>query len=294
MVAARKDTRYAKLFRTCFVSRAEPAHGRVSDIPNFDYDPVFKAIKNAIDDNAAYVAFDQNGNIFEGTATDKYIMVRLAAIQQILDSNGKVSGHGILVTYTNPYISDPAKLRLKINQYEVLKVGDGEAIAMGAHLIILKLEKSGPFPDHCKCVLEEMPGLSRDRTMMTIQSAISKFIEDHERHSYVKTDKKTKKEYTGRALPKVVHHAVKNESLEEDLNGKSLYSINFLKSSSRTDEIPISGVDFEVETRELVVKESHRQGARAQSIISFARKLAKIENSRMRANFQYTEDNQRK
>lgn len=292
MVIARKDYRYVNLFRAAFNGRAAAGHRRIHGINQFDQANVIKSLQTAITSNSCRIAFNQDNTIHRGPIDDTHVVMEIKKIKDLRDSKGVLIGYSILLSYGNPYSSDPGKMHTVTGKTEKLKINKKENLVVGAHMVIGISENHGKYPGTFKCVLEEMPGISRGKVLFAIEEVGNNTIPIIDRPEYSYKDKK--RVVKGRADLRVSAYAEKSESLKNDLNTKDLLSIEFLGEPNRTDTMGVDGIEEVREVLTLKVKPGYRNGTLGERVIRSAMQKAKSFGYRMKADFQFEEKDETK
>jgi hypothetical protein len=121
MVIARKDYRYVNLFRAAFNGKAEAGHRRLQGIDQFDQTNVINALQTAITNNSCLIAFNQDNTIHRGIIDDTHVVMAIKRIQELRDLKGILIGYSMLLSYGNPYSSDPGKMHTITDKKKVIK-----------------------------------------------------------------------------------------------------------------------------------------------------------------------------
>jgi len=289
MLSPRKDYRQASLFRTKFASKAKPGHPRLRGIAPFDFADVLAALQKAIDANDASTAYTKEGTFHNGKPDNSHRKVTLeeVATQKV---DGAEIGTILRFSYLDPYAADPGKQHLINGNVETLVIGPDEAGRTGAHLFIGRTSASGPKAGTARCVLEQMPGLSRSKIISNIQETAQRYLDESKKPTYQYSARKNSPVLTDTANLNIRHYPEKSESLEDDLKDKSLEQITFLGPPSQTDNLGINGISEMEQKIVAKVASTHKKGSLAQRVIEQSIQVAKKMGVRARADFSFEDD----
>jgi len=289
MMAPRRDSRTVSLFRLVFNARPATITKRVRGIAPYQLEDVIAALQKAVAKDSASRGYKLDGSPIEGSPPNGTIQVRL---EEIVPQKKPVGSYALRFSYLNPMAADRGKRELGTGVRTFLEINDGEVGEVGAHLLVAAPDTNGPRIGLSRCVLEQMPGLSRTKIISLISSVAEEFMSPAARPTfqYREGKGKAKRILQGLTRLQVTSTVEKSETLEDELKGGALKAVRFIGPATETDNFSIDGLGKLEQEIFASVKSTHSTGAKAISLINNARARAKAFGWRARLDIEKEED----